>query len=335
MTLSVVCMAASLVVMFAMPFDPDSVLNWVGFAVNAWSDLGSMVANTAELAARTGRTLLLAVSFALGAWCFGRSRDGRPAVGRRLAVALASVAVVVLAIGFVMGARPIVESGFGSFESTRFALHAVDLDLDVDPRSGTFRSSGTLELSRYGAGALAVWGGPSWQSVHWTLDGQPVEPTVDSVRNFGRRGASDRCYRFGDLPQGAARASVGFVIAGDLSATEPWSSYFVRPAGTVLDAADGSFMPGLQRPHLWIPADPVERDQHRITEPLFGNRVPFTARVRLTSPADYVFNTVGELLDERVADGRRTRSFATDYPVVAMNVVGARYAVRRGGLAEI
>jgi ABC-2 type transport system permease protein len=66
------------------------------------------------------------------------------------------------------------------------------------------------------------------------------------------------------------------------------------------------------------------------TEVLFGVGNPFTTRISVTGPEDYVFNSVGTRVSDEVKDGRRTVVWKSDHPVRLFNVVGGRWDVRRG-----
>src|SRR5262249_7394628 len=62
----------------------------------------------------------------------------------------------------------------------------------------------------------------------------------------------------------------------------------------------------------------------------FGSSRPFPTRIRVSGPADYTYNSVGTLLSDEVAHGRRTAVWASDAPVRFFNVVAGRWARRQG-----
>ena len=67
-----------------------------------------------------------------------------------------------------------------------------------------------------------------------------------------------------------------------------------------------------------------------LTEVAFGASHPFTARVAITGPAGYTYNSVGVKESDTVKGGERTAVWKTDYPVRFFNVVAGRWNVRLG-----
>ncbi|HEV2844316.1 MAG TPA: M1 family aminopeptidase, partial [Thermoanaerobaculia bacterium] len=66
------------------------------------------------------------------------------------------------------------------------------------------------------------------------------------------------------------------------------------------------------------------------TDTLFASGTPFPTRISVTGPEDYIFNSVGTKVGDTVKDGKRTVVWKSDHPVRFFNVVGGRWAVRRG-----
>jgi len=91
------------------------------------------------------------------------------------------------------------------------------------------------------------------------------------------------------------------------------------------------------------PAVGIEEDKNRyeprvypddfyegVTEPAFGSGSAFTARVTVSGPADYRYNSVGILESDNVENGTRTVVWATDRKVRFFNVVAGKWAERKG-----
>jgi len=67
-----------------------------------------------------------------------------------------------------------------------------------------------------------------------------------------------------------------------------------------------------------------------VTEPAFGSLLPTMTRIRITTPAGFLANSVGEKISDSTANGRRTVVWKSDHPVMAFNVVVGRWDVKRG-----
>ena len=58
--------------------------------------------------------------------------------------------------------------------------------------------------------------------------------------------------------------------------------------------------------------------------------MPYRREVKITGPADFTWNSVGTVTSDTVKDGLRTTVWESDQPVNFFNIVGGRWAVRRG-----
>jgi aminopeptidase N len=58
--------------------------------------------------------------------------------------------------------------------------------------------------------------------------------------------------------------------------------------------------------------------------------MPYRTRIKISGPADFTWNSVGTVVGDSVKDGRRTTIWESDHPVNFFNIVGGRWAVRRG-----
>jgi len=67
-----------------------------------------------------------------------------------------------------------------------------------------------------------------------------------------------------------------------------------------------------------------------VTEPAFGSLLPTMTRIRITTPPDFIANSVGEKISDSTSNGRRTVVWKSDHPVMAFNVVAGRWQVKRG-----
>jgi hypothetical protein len=113
---------------------------------------------------------------------------------------------------------------------------------------------------------------------------------------------------------------------------------FILPSGVVLTSFTPSFAPvlgyldsvGIDDDNRYESRVYPDNYYEGITEPLFGSATPFTTRVRITAPEEYTLNSVGSLVSESVAGGRRTAVWESDQPMRFFNVVAGRWARRQG-----
>ena len=217
------------------------------------------------------------------------------------------------------------------------AITDVDLDLKIDPARRWLSDRGGYELLNDREAALerfALTGGPHWKKVSWTLNGRPWKPDNRSGLYVFNLPAP--------LPPGG-RLRVGFQLEGvfppGITKNGGGLPEFILPSGVVLTSFSPTFAPVVG----YVEEIGVKKDENdyepRVypddfykgrTDVAFGAGHPFTTRIAITGPADFTFNSVGVKAGERVEKGRRTVVWKSDYPVRLFNVVGGRWAVRRG-----
>lgn len=337
--------------------------NWDLWGVVRWSDISVFELDRTALVLNRLMVLALAVLFvAIAVRLFPRVEADatralhglRPAALARSALRFAPLVVVPLALWGVLWFQ--VEQGWEGRRAKKLArdywrqnvatwreaalpaLAGVELDLDLDPARRAFRVAGTYALANLDAAPLArfpVTSGFHWDSLAWTLDGDPCRPedraglhvftparplaTGDTVR-LGFR------YR-GTFPRGISRNGAGL-------------QEFIVPSSAVFTGFDGpalvpqlGFVEGIgpeekDRPEpRWYPDD-VWRETLPAMVP--SARSWYPTRIRVTVPADFRANANGVLVGESVADGRRTLTYVTDRPVHLFNVVAGRWAEKRG-----
>ena len=341
-------------------------MNWVGnwwiWDTLQWSDLGVFELNRRALLLNRILVLGLAVLFiAVAVRAFGRRQADaigtlhrlRPASLWRRSLGLAGFAAVPLAAGVTLWLA--VNDGFQGKalekkgrdywkqnlatwkDAPEPAIAGVDLDLRIEPARRWLAVRGSFELVNDRDAALkqfALTGGPHWEKVRWTLNGRIYKPE-DRTRLFVFTPAAP-------LPPGG-RVRVGFQFEGffpfGITKNGGGVSEFILPSGVVLTSFSPSFAPvigymkeiGIKRgENDYEPR--VYPDDFYVgkTDIAFGAGHAFTTRIAVTGPADYTFNSVGTLIGEKVANGKRTVIWQSDYPVRFFNVVGGRWSVRRG-----
>ena len=171
-----------------------------------------------------------------------------------------------------------------------------------------------------------------WDDMAWELDGTAAQPdTASHLYVFTPRtplapGDSLRIgFRYHGTQRGSTRSGGG---AGE----------FIVPSGVVMTSFGPRWFPmlgyddgiGVENENRAEPRQYPPGFYRGITPPAFGNALPMTVRMTITTPEDFVANGVGERISERVENGHRVTVWATDHPVMAFNVVAGRYAVKEG-----
>ena len=336
--------------------------NWWIWGTLRWSDMGTFELDGKALLLNRLMVLGLAVFFtAVAVRAFGRRQADaiesihrlQPAPLRRSLLRLGAFALlpVVAAIalwlavndGFQGGAIRKKQHDYWKQnlatwkDAPQPAIADVALDLRLEPARHWFSNHGSYELVNDRDEPLkqfALTGGNHWEKLSWTLGGKPYKPENRS-----------NLYVFAPpapLKPGE-RVRVGFQLEGrfpkGITKNGGGMNEFVLPSGVVLTSFSPSFSPVVgYMEEIGIKEDEndyeprVYSDDFYLgkTDSLFGAGRPFTTRIAVTGPADYTFNSVGTAVSRKDEGDRRTVVWKSDYPVRLFNVVGGRWAVRRG-----
>ncbi len=335
--------------------------NWNLWGTVGWSDMGALQLNATPLLLNRlfylGVTVLLTVLTVR--WFNRRDWDAtrivhrlRPAALRRPLVQLGLVALPAIVLGVILYSG--VADGFQSETAQKWgkdywrknhatwldaklpAISDVVVDLEVMPEDRSFEVEGTYLLHNHREEPLAkipLTSGPHWRDVTWTLNGQDFEP-------------EDRAglYVFAP-PEPLApgeELSIGFAFHGRFpdGFTKNGGGFgqFILPAGVVLTSFQPTFVPVLGYQEQLGIDDENQYDSKEFPDDFyldqlssgFGSDTPFTTRITVTGPEELTLNSVGTLVDEQVADGKRTVTWVSDHPVKIFNVVAGRWQVREG-----
>jgi ABC-2 type transport system permease protein len=338
------------------------VFNWDLWSAVSWSDMGAFELSRRALVMNRMLAVALATFFIGVAVRFHGRREADPVrIIHRLrprpmaisALRLSPWAVVPIVLACVLGVQ--VGRGFESDAAKKKAhdywkqnlatwrevpepeIVDVTVDLELDPAKSGFKTKGTYRLSNPHDAPLksfALTGGFHWGEATWTLEGKPYKP-------------ENRTQLFvfkPDRPIGPGESvTVGFTYDGHLppgiTKNGGGMGEFILPSGVVLTSFAPSFLPEIgydegigieEDKNQYEPRDYPDDFYAGITDPAFGSGSAFTARVTVTGPAAYTYNSVGILESDTVKDGRRTDVWTTDTKVRFLNVVAARWAVRKG-----
>jgi hypothetical protein len=114
---------------------------------------------------------------------------------------------------------------------------------------------------------------------------------------------------------------------------------FVLPTGAVMTSFSPRFFPTIgylddigikEGKNDYEPRQYPDDFYEGITEPAFGSELPTMTRIRITTPADFIANSVGEKISDSTSGIRRTVVWKSDHPVMAFNIVAGRWQVKRG-----
>jgi len=216
------------------------------------------------------------------------------------------------------------------------AMRAADVTLDLDPAHRRLKVEGTYEMMNHEDEPLAripLTLGTDWDTLSWTMNGEEYEPDNRSgLYVFEPDGSLEP----GDIvtigwkgerrfPRGATKNGGGVME-------------YLLPMGAVLTSFSGAFSPtlgfdetiGVDEKNRHDPKKYPKDHWKGPTHAGVGSDFPFQTRVTVSAPEEYTINSVGKLVDERVADGRRTVRWESDHPVNFFNVVAGRWDVRKG-----
>jgi len=223
------------------------------------------------------------------------------------------------------------------------AITVVDLSLELKPEKRWFGVEGFYELTNKNEETLrqiALTVGFHWEKMSWTLNDEPYEPEDRSrlmVFTLDKPLAPGESVKIGFSHQGR--------FLDGISKNGGGVSQFILPSCVVLHSFTPSFVPVVG----YIDAIGVD-DENRyegkrydknyfegVTPPLFGGGDSFRTEIRVTGPADFVFNSVGILEDSwvNIETGLKTWVWKSDHPVSFINVVGGHWDVHKKGRIKI
>jgi hypothetical protein len=217
------------------------------------------------------------------------------------------------------------------------AIRHLDLDVTFEPGKHSIASAGTFTLVNIDAAPMrqvALTLATNVRDAKWTMAGAAATP-----RN--------RANLFVFTPPAPLATgdtlSIGFQYGtkfpGGMTRNGGGMMEFIEPSGVVLTG----FEPVLAPVVGFLEKKGVEPKKNeyepRVYPPdyykgrvdaAFNVRVPFTTRIRVHGPAEYTYNAVGTLVEDRVEGGRRHVEWRSDHPVALYNVVAGKWDVRRG-----
>jgi ABC-type Na+ efflux pump permease subunit len=212
----------------------------------------------------------------------------------------------------------------------------VDLKLDLYPERRRYHVKGTLDLidrNEQPLREILLTGAPHWEKLTWTMDGKPASPKnraglyiFDAPVPWGK----DQVVPIGFEHEGTYPAGISKKGGGTME--------FIVPSAVVLTSFSGSIVPMLGYSEEVGIEDDNRHDSKEYRDDFYkgqtasfvGTQVPFTTRVEVTGPDDFLINSVGTKLQDTLANGRRTVVWESDHPVNFFNVIAGRWKVRHG-----
>jgi ABC-type Na+ efflux pump permease subunit len=338
------------------------VTNWILWNSLRWSDMGPFQMDRPAIVLNRVLALSLAVFFVVLAVRFHGRRDAdpvrimhrlRPGALWKTTLRLAPFALVPVVVGSILGvmiargdqseaakkkAHDYWKQNIGTWkDAPQPEIVDADIKLKLDPERSHFATEGRFTLSNPHEAPLkrfALTGGFHWGEAKWTLNGKECKP-------------ENRTSLFAFTPESPMATGdtveVGFSYEGDfpkgISKNGGGAPEFILPAGVVLTAFGPSFVPEVGYDEEIGIEDDKNRYESRVypddfyvgrTVPAFGSGSAFTARVEVSGPAEYRYNSIGILESDKVEAGVRTVVWKTDRKVRMFNVVAGKWAERKG-----
>jgi ABC-type Na+ efflux pump permease subunit len=335
--------------------------NWPLFDAIEWSDISVLEFDRTALILNRVLVLGLAVLLTAVTARFFARRDVdparflhrlRPGPLFRSALWLLPLTIVPLVAGSILWVK--VDHGFQGKTTERLKkdywrknlatyrdwpvpdITAVDIDVALDPPGGRLAAQGSYDLVNNQPKPLrqiVLTGSLHWENPRWTWEGAAVTP-------------DNRSQLYVITPPAplapGARARLGFAFSGPvpvgISKRGGGTNEFILPSGVVLTSFGPRFAPvlgfseevGIDEDNKYESKEYPEDFFEGQTESFLGSRMPYRTRVTIHGPADFTWNSVGTATSDAVKDGVRTTVWESDYPVNFFNIIGGRWAVRRG-----
>jgi len=216
------------------------------------------------------------------------------------------------------------------------SLVDVGLDLKLDPAKRHLESKGTYTLVNthdFTMTQVPLTRGLHWKHAKWTMNGAAYEPEDRMALMVF---TPDPPLAPGDT------MTIGFEFDGNfpdgITKNGGGAGEFILPSGVVLTSFSPSFVPvvgymedvGIDDKNQFDSKEwPADFYVGR-TDAAFGASDGMTSRVRITGPADYVYNSVGVQVSDEVVGDTRVTEWRTDHPVKFFNVVAGKWKVKEG-----
>ncbi len=337
------------------------VWNWNLWNVSTWSDFGLFQLNGAQLLLNRLLALSLAVLFlAIAVRLYGR-RDLdtarvlhrlRPRPLIRTVLRTLPFAVIPITLAVILGFQ--VREGFqgdvaeetgkdywrkniATYRDWRPpGIETVEVNLDLEPAQRAFEVSGEYRFvndTDENLKELLITPASTWTDRTFFINGTETEGEdrsglIKFVLDPPLAPAQTLDFGFshkGRYPDGATRNGGG-------------TGTFILPESVVLHTFGTSFLPipgfietiGVDEDNASESRDYPDDYWEGELEPAFGLAKPFTTRLVISAPEDFIVNSVGVLESDQVADGRRTVTWVSDHPVRLLNVVAGKWKVHEG-----
>jgi ABC-2 type transport system permease protein len=340
-------------------------INWVGnwpvWSAVRWSDISVLELDRkalmlSRLLAMSTGVFLIVLAFA---WFRRREWDATRVVHRLSprALALASLRLVPWAIvpiflaiwlalevswGYQGGAAKKQEKDYWRKNLATFLdakvpdIKHVELDLELFPERGRYHIKGAYDLALPTdppLNEILLTAGLHWEKLTWTKNDKPATP-------INRAGLF--VFTLPDDLEHESTVRIGFEHEGSVprgtSKKGGGTPEFIVPSAIVLTSFRPTIVPVLGYVEEAGIDDENRHDAKEYkddfykgeTDSFAGSRAPYTTHIRITGPAEFTLNSVGNKTADSVKDGRRTVVWESDHPVSFFNVIAGRWQVERG-----
>ncbi|MCE9619596.1 MAG: hypothetical protein K8R92_06780 [Planctomycetes bacterium] len=219
-------------------------------------------------------------------------------------------------------------------------IDSVDADVAIFPDARRLEVKGTYILSNQHdkpVVQIPLTPGAHFEHLKWTLNDQPIEPKdkkIEAALPFVENRAGLWVFSLEKPLAKGETAKIGFTWDGVFP--NGWTKNgggvgeYVLPSGVVLTSFSPSMMPsigyvegvGVDERNATDPKEP-EPDAWKLQkDPLFGSGWGSDVTMRVTGPAAWQLNAVGEPIDEKIDGDRKTVTWKTEHPVRFFNICG-------------
>ncbi len=219
-------------------------------------------------------------------------------------------------------------------------IDSVDAEVSIMPEARRLEVKGAYVLSNQHdkpVTQIPLTPGPHYEHLKWTLNGKAIAPdekAIDPAPPFVQNRAGLWVFSLEKPLAKGETVTIGFewdgVFPAGWTRNGGGTGEFVLPSGVVLTSFSPSFVPsvgyaegvGVDERNATDPKEPEPDAWKQRKDPAFGSGWGSDVTLRVTGPASWQLNAVGEPIDEKIVGDRKTVTWKTEHPVRFFNICG-------------